>query len=189
MAASVNRVILLGRLGKDPEQRFTSSGVAFTHFSLATDETWKDSGGKKRERVEWHNIITWRKLADICAQYLSKGRLVYLEGRLQTRCCRCLRRSRHPVLTETVSRAVVSGRDDAMSSPPFNDSASLSGRPGRLFFGFGRQPPCPENRQRRRSSALVRFGHAVADLALVKDVGGFGCIVAQLAPELLDDAA
>jgi len=85
MAASVNRVILLGRLGKDPEQRFTSSGVAFTRFSLATDETWKDSGGKKRERVEWHNIITWRKLADICAQYLSKGRLVYLEGRQQTR--------------------------------------------------------------------------------------------------------
>jgi single-strand DNA-binding protein len=83
--SSVNKVILVGRLGKDPEVRYTPSGSAVANFSVATSENWKDKGGEKQERTEWHNIVVWGKLAEICGQYLNKGKLVYLEGRLQTR--------------------------------------------------------------------------------------------------------
>lgn len=83
--SSVNKVILVGRLGKDPEVRYTPSGASVANFSLATDETWKDKNGEKQQRTEWHNIVVWGKLAEICGQYLTKGKLVYLEGRLQTR--------------------------------------------------------------------------------------------------------
>lgn len=85
MVNSVNKVILVGRLGRDPEVKFTQGGVALARFSMATDETWKDQNGERQQRTEWHNIIAWRKLAEICGQYLTKGRLVYIEGRLQTR--------------------------------------------------------------------------------------------------------
>lgn len=81
----VNRVILVGRLGRDPEMRYTTSGTPVTNFSLATDEYWNDQNGQKQRRTEWHNIVTWSKLAEICNQYLTKGKLVYIEGRLQTR--------------------------------------------------------------------------------------------------------
>lgn len=85
MATSVNKVILIGRLGKDPEVKITQGGVSYARFSIATDETWKDQGGERQQRTEWHNIVAWRKLADICGQYLTKGKLIYIEGRLQTR--------------------------------------------------------------------------------------------------------
>jgi len=82
---SLNKVILLGNLGKDPELSYTASGVAVAKFSIATNEKWKDQEGNVQEKVEWHNIIAWRKLAEICGQYLKKGSKVYLEGKLQTR--------------------------------------------------------------------------------------------------------
>jgi single-strand DNA-binding protein len=85
MANSVNKVILVGRLGKDPEVKYTQGGTAVARFSLATDEVWKDQSGEKQQKTEWHNIVAWNKLAEICGQYLAKGRLVYIEGRLQTR--------------------------------------------------------------------------------------------------------
>jgi single-strand DNA-binding protein len=85
MANSVNKVILVGRLGKDPEVKYTQAGVPVARFTLATDESWKDQSGEKQQRTEWHNIVAWRKLAEICGQYLNKGKLIYLEGRLQTR--------------------------------------------------------------------------------------------------------
>ncbi len=85
MGSSVNKVILVGRLGKDPEVKFTQGGVAIARFSMATDETWKDQSGERQQRTEWHNIVAWRKLAEICGQYLNKGKLIYIEGRLQTR--------------------------------------------------------------------------------------------------------
>ncbi len=85
MSNSVNKVILVGRLGKDPEVKYTQSGVPVARFSMATDEVWKDQSGEKQQRTEWHNIVAWRKLAEICGQYLNKGKLVYIEGRLQTR--------------------------------------------------------------------------------------------------------
>lgn len=81
----VNKVMLVGRLGRDPEMRYTSSGTPVTHFSLATDESWTDQNGQRQTRTEWHNIVAWSKLAEICNQYLSKGRLVFIEGRIQTR--------------------------------------------------------------------------------------------------------
>jgi single-strand DNA-binding protein len=83
--SSVNKVILVGRLGKDPELRYTPSGSPVARFSMATSESWTDKGGEKQERTQWHNIVAWSKLAEICNQYLVKGKLVYVEGRLETR--------------------------------------------------------------------------------------------------------
>jgi single-strand DNA-binding protein len=84
MASSVNKVILVGRLGRDPETKYTQQGVPVAKFSLATDEQWTDKSGEKQRRTEWHNIVAWSKLAEICQKYLVKGKLVYIEGRLQT---------------------------------------------------------------------------------------------------------
>lgn len=81
----VNKVILIGRLGADPEVRYTTDGTMVTSFRMATDETWKTKDGEKTQRTEWHRIVTFRKLAEICGNYLTKGKLVYIEGRLQTR--------------------------------------------------------------------------------------------------------
>jgi single-strand DNA-binding protein len=82
---SVNKVILVGRLGKDPETRFTTSGQAVCNFSLATDETYKDRAGERQKRTEWHKIVVWGKQAEIAQQYLHKGSLIFVEGRIQTR--------------------------------------------------------------------------------------------------------
>ncbi len=84
--AGINKVILVGRLGRDPEVRYTPDGTAIANFSIATSEEWKDKGtGEKKERTEWHRIVAFRRLGEICGEYLSKGRQVYIEGRLQTR--------------------------------------------------------------------------------------------------------
>jgi len=85
MAGTVNKVILIGRLGKDPEIKYTPGGVPVAKFSLATDESFKDKSGEKKEHTEWHNIVAWSKLAEICGEYLTKGKLVYIEGRIQSR--------------------------------------------------------------------------------------------------------
>lgn len=85
MAKSLNKVMLIGNLGKDPELRYTSGGVAVATFSLATNESWKDQDGNLQERTEWHNIVAWKKLAEICGEWLKKGKKVYIEGRIQTR--------------------------------------------------------------------------------------------------------
>ena len=81
----VNKVQLIGRLGRDPEVRATQENVAFACFSLATDAHWTDRNGVKQSRTEWHNVLAWGRLAEICGEYLRKGRLVFVEGRLQTR--------------------------------------------------------------------------------------------------------
>jgi len=82
---SVNKVILVGRLGRDPETRYTGSGQAVANFSVATDESYKDRNGERQKRTEWHRITAWGKLAEICQQYLKKGTMVYIEGRIQSR--------------------------------------------------------------------------------------------------------
>ena len=84
MSSSVNKVILIGRLGKDPEIRSTPQGTTVAKFTIATDERFTDRNGEKQERTEWHNIVAWSKLAEICGQYLKKGKLVYIEGQLRT---------------------------------------------------------------------------------------------------------
>ncbi len=81
----VNKVILVGRLGKDPEVRYTPDGTMVTNFTMATDESYKDKNGEKVQKTEWHRIVTYRKLAEICGNYLTKGKLVYIEGKIQTR--------------------------------------------------------------------------------------------------------
>ncbi|MGH9491071.1 MAG: single-stranded DNA-binding protein [Terriglobales bacterium] len=85
MPRSVNRVTLLGHLGKDPELKYTPSGQAVTKFSMATSERWKDKNGEWQDRTEWHNIVLWAKMAETANQYLTKGSQVFIEGRLQTR--------------------------------------------------------------------------------------------------------
>ena len=84
MSSSVNKVILIGRLGKDPEIRSTPQGTTVAKFTMATDDRYTDRNGEKQERTEWHNIVAWSKLAEICGQYLKKGKLVYIEGSLRT---------------------------------------------------------------------------------------------------------
>jgi single-strand DNA-binding protein len=84
--AGINKAIIVGNLGQDPEVKYTPDGTAVANFSVATSESWTDKGsGEKREKTEWHRIVVWRKLAEICGEHLKKGRQVYVEGRLQTR--------------------------------------------------------------------------------------------------------
>jgi len=78
----INKCFLIGRLGKDPEVRYTPDGTAVANFSIATDEVWKDKNGEKVQKTTWHNIVVWKRLAEICAEYLKKGSLVYIEGRI-----------------------------------------------------------------------------------------------------------
>jgi single-strand DNA-binding protein len=85
MSGSVNKVILIGRLGKDPEIKYTPSGAPVAKFSVATDEVFKDRAGEQQRRTEWHNIVAWNKLAEICGEYLSKGKQVYIEGSIRSR--------------------------------------------------------------------------------------------------------
>ena len=86
MAKSINKVTLIGRLGRDPELKYTASGTAYCRFSMATDDSWTDRNtGERQERTEWHSIIAWDRLAEICGQYLAKGRLVYIEGSISSR--------------------------------------------------------------------------------------------------------
>tara|TARA_B100001245_G_C22813829_1_gene391830 strand:- start:476 stop:877 length:402 start_codon:yes stop_codon:yes gene_type:complete len=82
---SVNKVILVGNLGQDPEGRFTPQGTAVTNLSVATNESWKDQGGEIQERTEWHRVVMYGRMAETANEYMSKGQLVYVEGRLQTR--------------------------------------------------------------------------------------------------------
>jgi single-strand DNA-binding protein len=82
---SVNRVILVGRLGRDPETRYTGGGQAVANFSVATDESYKDKNGERQKRTEWHKIVVWGKQAEIAQQYLKKGSLIFIEGRIQSR--------------------------------------------------------------------------------------------------------
>jgi single-strand DNA-binding protein len=84
--AGINKAILVGRLGRDPEVRYMPDGTAVANFSIATSEEWKDKAtGERREKTEWHRIVAFRRLGEICGEYLSKGRQVYIEGKIQTR--------------------------------------------------------------------------------------------------------
>lgn len=85
MSGSVNKVILIGRLGKDPELKYTPSGAPVAKFTLATDEVFKDRSGEQQKKTEWHTIVAWNKLAEICGEYLTKGKQVYIEGSIRSR--------------------------------------------------------------------------------------------------------
>ncbi|MXW77884.1 MAG: single-stranded DNA-binding protein, partial [Gemmatimonadetes bacterium] len=85
MARGVNKVILIGNLGSDPEVKYTPDGVPVANFSLATNESWNDKDGQRQERTEWHRLVLWRRQAEVAQQYLKKGAKIYVEGKLQTR--------------------------------------------------------------------------------------------------------
>jgi single-strand DNA-binding protein len=85
MAGGVNKVILVGHLGADPDMRYTPSGQGVCELRVATSESWNDKNGQKQERTEWHRVVVWGKRAEVCSKYLAKGRQVYIEGRIQTR--------------------------------------------------------------------------------------------------------
>jgi single-strand DNA-binding protein len=85
MAGSVNKVILIGRVGRDPEVRYISSGTPVATFSVATDESFKGRNGEQQQHTEWHKVVAWSKLAEICGEYLTKGKLVYIEGSIRSR--------------------------------------------------------------------------------------------------------
>ena len=114
----VNKVMLVGRLGRDPETRYTSGGQAVANFTLATDETYKDRSGERQKRTEWHRIVLWGKLAEITQQYLKKGMLVYIEGRIQTRQWEDKRDGQKRSTTEIVANTMkmLSGRGEGVAA-------------------------------------------------------------------------
>ncbi|OAG27648.1 single-stranded DNA-binding protein [Thermodesulfatator autotrophicus] len=134
---SVNKVILIGRLGADPEIRYTADGQPVATFRLATSERWTDKNGQRQERTEWHRIVAFGKLAEICGEYLSKGRQVYIEGRLQTRSYED-RDGIKRYVTEIVAQNMqMLGRRDEVSSEP--------SAPGTGTTDFIDEPPPEED--------------------------------------------
>jgi single-strand DNA-binding protein len=122
----VNKVILVGNLGADPEVRFSQGGQAVCNFRMATSESWKDKDGAQKERTEWHRIVVWGKLAELCGEYLKKGRQAYVDGRLQTREWTD-KENRKQYTTEVVANSVVflggekggrGGHEEARSTDP-----------------------------------------------------------------------
>jgi single-strand DNA-binding protein len=142
MSGGVNRVICIGNLGKDPEVRFTPGGQAVCNFSVAVNESWQDKNGKKQERVEWIRIVVWGKLAELCGEYLKKGRQCYVEGRLQTREWTD-KENRKNYTTEVVANAVtfLGGRDAGSGEGTSRRSASTGGGHSRGGDDFGPPPP------------------------------------------------
>jgi single-strand DNA-binding protein len=134
--ASVNKVILVGNLGKDPEVRYMPNGEAVCNFSIATTDSWKDKAGAKQEKTEWHNIVMYRKLAEIAGEYLKKGRPVYIEGRLQTRKWEKDGVDRYTTEIIADSMQMLGGRDGGSSSsdydqtPPTDKPAPAKAAPG-----------------------------------------------------------
>ena len=120
MARSLNKVMLIGNLGKDPELRYTTSGVAVATFSLATNEQWKDQDGNQQERTEWHNIVAWKKLAEICGEWLKKGKKIYVEGRIQTRSYDDKNTGAKKYVTEIVADNII-----MLDSKPTSEGASV----------------------------------------------------------------
>ena len=132
MAGGINKVILIGNLGKDPEVRFTPGGQAVANFNIATSESWTDKNtGQKQERTEWHRIVVWGKLAELCGEYLKKGRQCYVEGRLQTREW-VNKEGQKQYTTEVVANQVtfLGGRPEGAGAP-----AGGGGNRGRDDFG------------------------------------------------------
>ena len=129
----VNKVMLIGRLGADPEVRYTSSGTPVANFNIATTERFTNKAGEKEERTEWHRIVAWSRLAEICQEYLAKGKLVYIEGKLRTRAWddrEGIKRYTTEILSQTVQMLDRAGAGNASSN---------AGKPSR--FDDGPVPP------------------------------------------------
>jgi len=128
--AAVNKVILVGRLGKDPETRYMTSGEAVTNATLATSENWKDKSGEKQEKTEWHNLVFYRKLAEIAGEYLKKGSLIYVEGKLQTRKWQT-KEGQDRYTTEIVVSEMLGSKSDGGHQENHNDGQNQQAAPAR----------------------------------------------------------
>ena len=139
---SLNKVTLIGHLGRDPEVRYTSSGSAVANFSLATNESWRSREGTDEERTEWHKIVAFGKLGEICGQYLAKGRQVYIEGRLQTRDWQD-RDGNKRTTTEVVANEMImlGGRGDAPGGPPPQGGGGRGGGPPASEEDYSQESP------------------------------------------------
>ncbi len=145
MAKSLNKVMLIGNLGKDPELRYTTSGVAVATFTIATNESWKDQEGNLQERTEWHNIVAWRKLAEICGEWLKKGKKVYIEGRIQTRSYDD-KSGVKKYVTEIVADDLImldGGGGGRSSGQPANGGTDSAARPGADTAGVQKDDDLP----------------------------------------------
>ena len=143
----VNKVILIGNVGADPELRYTPSGTAVTNFNMATNESWTDNSGDRQEKTEWHRIVVWGRLAEICNQYLRKGSKVYIEGRLQTRSWEG-QDGQKRYTTEVVARdmQMLDSRDDMATAdvdggPPQQQRPAAPAGPPAGPPGGGQGPP------------------------------------------------
>ena len=175
MAASMNKVILIGRLGRDPEMKFTPGGESVCNFSLATSRSWNNANsGERQEVTEWHNIVAWRKLAEQCNEYLSKGRLVMIEGRLETRSWDDKDTGKKMYRTEVVADNMVmldpkpngetGDSDFEVAERPAWGRQGSTGMSGQGSDGFSRPPasaPRGDSRQPANVSSFSRPGQAV----------------------------
>ena len=144
MARSLNKVMIIGRVGRDPEMKFTPGGEAVADFSVATSRSWLDqSTNKRREVTEWHNIVAWRRLAETCKEFLTKGRLVYIEGRLETRSWDDRETGKKMYRTEVIA-------DEMNILEPRSDGGAGTQNRGDDFDGDG------EDRGSRRPAAAPR---------------------------------
>lgn len=141
--SGINKVILIGRLGADPEVKTITSGNTVTRLSLATSENWVDKEGQKQERTEWHRVVVWGKLAELCGKYLSKGRQAYVEGRLQTRSWED-QQGQKKYTTEVVASTVqflgATGASQDNSYGGQNTSSNSNSSSNNPFDDFGPEP-------------------------------------------------
>ena len=148
MAGAVNKVILIGNLGSDPEVRFTPGGQPVANFRLATNESWTGKDGQKQDRTEWHRVVVWGKLAELCGEYLGKGRQCYVEGKLQTREWMD-KENKKNFTTEVVASSVVflgSGKEGGAGTARKSTSAAGGGQDD-----FGPPPPGMDDASGSRS--------------------------------------
>ena len=148
--SGVNKVIIVGRLGQDPEMKAVGQGATVTRLNVATSETWVGKDGQKQERTEWHRIAVWGKLAEICGKYLAKGRQVYVEGKLQTRSWEDNGQKKYS--TEIVASTVQflgSANNENTSSASTNKDSSMnqSSGPDFNFSDFGQEPAFNQNEE------------------------------------------
>jgi single-strand DNA-binding protein len=138
--ASINKVILVGNLGRDPEMRYTPSGAPVANFTLATNDVWTDKAGQKQERTEWHRIVVWGKTAEIAGQYLSKGKQVYVEGSLQTREWNDRDGNKRQTTEIRAQRVIMLGRGEGRAA-----AAGESARPSEPEVDTGPEPQMNED--------------------------------------------
>ena len=164
---SLNKVILIGRLGRDPEVRYMPNGEAVCNFSVATSETWNDRNGQRVERTEWHNITMYRRLAEIAGQYLKKGSQVYLEGRIQSRKYQGkdgIERTAYDIIANEMK--MLGGRNDNSGGAPYDDGGYSQG-------GYQQQAPQQQYQaapQNQEPPAAPRRQARAAPAAPVEDI-------------------